>query len=946
MTGRAASRGPGPASERTESAAGTRSARPGRDRVVGRRPELEALTELIDAIPSGFVCLTLAGEPGIGKTTLWREAVRHARERGLVVLSCRPAQSESKLSFAALGDLLAPLSDEALRTLPAPQRRGLEVALLRADTAGTFPNRRAIAAGALSVLGALARAAPVLVAVDDAQWLDASTASVLEFVVRRLDREPVGLVTTVRIAESPTSTFDGIADGERHRRLELGPLSLAALHEILSDRLGHSFSRPTLLKIAQISAGNPFYALELARELLRVGEPRSGSPFPVPCDLRSLAVARIRRLPEATREALLAVCALSHPTTRLVDEDALAPAAEAGIVSVRPEGRVSFRHPLLASAVYDSASPARRRSTHRRLAALVGDPEERARHLSLAADGPDEEIARALERGAVRARSRGAWASAADLLESARLLTPADRHTDAQRRGIEAAEHHAHAGDRRRARDLLTEILAAELPRSLRADALRLLAETSYNDEDFVAARALFTEALAYADDPKLAVRIECGLSHTCAACVDFQGARPHAARALELAEAVGDSALIGEALAFCAMCDFLCGGGVDWAKVERSLALEDPDRVLPLQWRPRTIAALLVLYAGSLSEARERMTAVWDTARKTGDESDLAFALVWLSWLEMRAGDYRLAADYAEQAAMLAATTGSGSVHAWAIAQRAYVHAHRGETAETRSLCEAAHALQRASPVLTGLWAASSLALLELSLGDAAAAFEACRPLTEATERQGLGEPFPLFFLPDALEALVALGELDRAEALIELLEGRGKELDRAWALAVGARCRGLVLSARGELDAAESALRRALVEHDRLEMPFERARTLVSLGRVQRRRKRRRGARETLGAALAVFEEIGASLWAELARAELERTHLREAPRELSPTERRVAELAAQGLTNRRIAQRLHLSEKTVEANLARAYRKLGIRSRAQLGAAMAGGEAARGS
>jgi DNA-binding CsgD family transcriptional regulator len=948
MAGSAASRLAGAAaSERADAgagpAAGTRPARFGLSRVVARRAELEAIAELIDAIPSGFVCLTLAGEPGIGKTTLWQEAVWQAGERGLTVLSCRPARSESKLSFAALGDLLAPLPDEALRALPAPQRRGLEVALLRAD-AGPSSDRRAVAAALLSVLRALARSAPVLLAVDDAQWLDAPTASALEFAVRRLDLEPVGLLTAVRIAESPAPTFERVVGDERRRRVELGPLSLAALHEIVSERLGRSFPRPTLLRIAQISGGNPFYALELARELARVGEPRAGAPFPVPADLRSLAVARIRRLPPATREALLAVAALSHPTTRLVGEDALGPAAEEGIIAVGPEGRVSFRHPLLASAVYDSVSPVRRRSTHRRLAQLVGDPEERARHLSLAADGPDEKIAQALERGATRARCRGAWVSAADLLELARALTPASRPADAQRRGIEAAEHYAHAGDRRRGRELISEILAAELSGALRAEALRVLAEISYHDEDVAAACGLFEEALAHVDDRELEIRIECGLSHSYAAWVDFEGAAPHAHRALELAEAAGSGALLAEGLACCAMCDFLCGRGVDWEKVERSLALEDPHRVLPLQWRPSVIAALLVLYAGRLSEARGRLTAVGKAALASGDESDLAFVLVWLSWLEMHAGDFRTAADHAGQAATLAAMTGSASMHAWALAQRAYVHAHCGEIAETRSLCAEALALPCPSPVLTGLWVSSSLALLELSVGDAAAAFEACRPLTEAIERQGLGEPFPAFFLPDALEALVALGELDRAAALVNALERQGEKLDRAWALATGARCRGLLLSARGELEAAERALRRALAEHDRLETPLERARTLLCLGRLERRRKRRKTARQALGAALALLEEIGASLWADRARAELERTHLREAPRELSPTERQVAELAAGGLTNRRIAQRLHLSEKTVEANLARAYRKLGIRSRAELGAAMAGDETAR--
>jgi DNA-binding CsgD family transcriptional regulator len=182
--------------------------------------------------------------------------------------------------------------------------------------------------------------------------------------------------------------------------------------------------------------------------------------------------------------------------------------------------------------------------------------------------------------------------------------------------------------------------------------------------------------------------------------------------------------------------------------------------------------------------------------------------------------------------------------------------------------------------------------------------------------------------------------------ETLLDAFEGRSRELDRAWTLATGARCRGLLLAARGDLTAAEAAFDRALSEHDRVEMPFERGRTLLCVGRVKRRAKQRKAAREALGGALEIFERVGASLWAALARRELERTHVREAPLELSPSEAQVVQLAAQGLKNREIAERLFLSPKTVEANLARAYRKLGVRSRTELGGAMAQQVASRSS
>jgi DNA-binding CsgD family transcriptional regulator len=282
---------------------------------------------------------------------------------------------------------------------------------------------------------------------------------------------------------------------------------------------------------------------------------------------------------------------------------------------------------------------------------------------------------------------------------------------------------------------------------------------------------------------------------------------------------------------------------------------------------------------------------------------------------------------------------TGSPSIHALVLAQGAYVHAHRGDIAETRRVCdEATELVQHFGYALPTIWIAASLALLELSLEDFRATWQAGKPLTEAIEKQGIGEPATAFFLPDVLEALIGLGELDRAEALIDSFEGRARALDRSWALATGARCRGLLLAARGEFAGAEAALERALVEHERMEMPFEFGRTLFVKGLIERRMRRRARAKESFARALEIFERLPARLWAERTRQELGRTGIRRSSgNELTAGERRVAELAARGLTNREVAVTLFISPKTVEANLSRVYRKLGITSRAQLGARM---------
>jgi DNA-binding CsgD family transcriptional regulator/TolA-binding protein len=908
--------------------------------VVGRENELTFADAFLERAGRRSGVLVFEGEAGIGKTTVWREAVRRADQAGFRTLSCRPGEMETKLALSAVADLLDPVPEETFASLPDPQRKALEVVLLRAAPGRAGMEGRQVATAFRSLLDVLSAERSLLVAVDDVQWVDAASAAVIAFALRRLAGRPIAWLFTRRSGEPAAFGAERLVAPESLARRQLGPLTLAALHHVLKDRLEQPLSRPVLARVHRVSGGNPLYALEIARELLRAGDAPSLGSIPVPDDLRELIAGRVRRLPPGTRDALLACAALSQPTTALVDERALSPGEEADIVSVDSDGRIAFLHPLYASAVYGSASQSRRRALHARLAELVDDVEERARHLALASAEPDERVARALEEGARVARIRGAWESAAELLEQGARLTPAERRNEVHRRTIHAAEHHVHAGDRARARALIEEVLDDSPTRSMRADALRLLGEISYNDGSFEEAKRPFAESIDYADDARLAVVSELGLGYVYSNLWDFPTARLHSERALQRSEAIGEGSLIAEALALHAMMDFLCARGIDWEKVERSLALEDREALATLQRRPSTIAALLLLYAGRHGEARERMRAICATARERGDESDLAFILLWLSWLETRSGDFPAALGLAEEAASLATLTGSPTVEAWVLTQRAYVHAHRGQVAQTRRDCaDAAPLIQRFDFALPTIWVAASLILLELSLGDPRAAWEACEPLVRAVEAQGVGEPVPLFFLPDALEALVALGDLERAEGLLEALEERGRELDRVWALATAARCRGLLLAARGDVAGGAHALEEALAHHERIELPFERARALLVKGGVERRARKRTRAKATLEEALAEFERLGAPLFAKRAREELSRVGLRRSNGdELTPSERRVAQLAATGLTNREIASELFISPKTVEANLSRVYRKLGISSRAQLGARFA--------
>jgi DNA-binding CsgD family transcriptional regulator len=890
----------------------------------------------VDALEDGPRGLLIEGEAGIGKTTLWRAALAEAEARGCVVLRCVTEQAEARLSFVGLADLAEDVSDEWLAAVRSPQREALEVALVRRERAADPPDPAAVAIGFRSLLVRLAEAAPVVVAVDDLQWLDAATARALAFAVRRLEGQRVGVLATAR-APLPGPEPLGLERGlgpERLARLRLGPLGVDAVRRLVESALGYGFPRPTLLRIAQAAGGNPLFAFEIARALGPAPALEPGAPLPVPDSLRELVAGRIADLDPAARQTLLVAAALSHPTLELVEraasERGLIAAEESGLLTLEGE-RVVFAHPLYASAVYSAAASGRRRTLHERLADLVVDPEERVRHRALAATGADERVARELEVAAAAARGRGAWETAGELLEQARALTPYKLAGSARARGVRAAEHHIHAGDRPRARALLESILDEVPPGPTRSDALRLLAEVLYNEQGFGGVAPLLEQAAAQAGGPARAVAAELDLTYVrCNHLGDFEGADPHADRALTLAQEAGDPALLAEALAARVMVDFLIGRDVDWSLVNRALELEGDARAAPLYLRPSSISACLKLWTGRDDEAREELTALRRAASVSGDESDLAYLLTWLASLEILHGDIAAGEALADEAATHASLAGSEFNRAWALAQRTMALAYRGDADAARaSAAEAGEICARFEAGNPMLWTSAALAVLELSQGDAAAAWAALAAPAEAVD--AMEEPMAVVLAP-AVEALIGLGELDRAEAMLDRLQARAEQRDRVWAVAESWRCRGLLLAARGDLDQAHAATARALAEHERITAPLERGRTLLAHGQIARRRKQKRAARESLEAALSLFEPLGAQQWAQRAREDMERLGRRRQD-QLTPSEDRVAALVAKGLSNKEVAQALFVTVHTVEVHLSRIYAKLGVRSRTQL-------------
>jgi DNA-binding CsgD family transcriptional regulator len=903
---------------------------------LGRHLELRRVDAFLDELTVELTALSVVGPAGIGKTTVWRDAVGRAEMRGYLVLAARPSQAERRMAFTGLADLLSVVDAASLQSLPAVQRRAIDVALLREDAGTARPTPRAVATAVLSLLQSLAEAGPVLLAVDDAQWLDVATATALEFALRRLELSAVGVLTGVRVDDQRRPTFDSVVPRERSREMMLGPMSTAALHDIIKRQLDRTFPRPTLVQIATASGGNPFYALEIAREIERSGPPKPGSRVPVPGELRTLVRARVARLPGRARDALLVASCLSQPSLSLIDPDSIAAAEAAEIVRVERDGQIRFTHPLLASAVYESASIARRRSVHRELAGRVGDPEERARQLGLAADGPDETIAAALEAAAERVASRGAPAAAAELARGALELTVDPHDEIATRRAMALAQHLVYAGESLAARQVLEAALPDHPNSELHAELLLRLGSVCYFEGDLDAGYEHLEAALQNTQDAELAARIHVQAAWLAEA--DSLRALGHCDAVLGLIDAEHNPGPYSTALLYGAYLRLTTGQGADDGAVERGRRLQEQAG----SWDEASqVPALWAELNDDFAVARERYEVRLQWSRLIGDENVAQSVLGHLAELECWTGDWERADHLADEALQLAERVGSGAYRKLALYARAYVDVLRGRVDEAQASAEAS------LHTTTGMFASSGLrdvrahqvlGFLALSLQDPSSADVHYTLATEGLDDAGHREPARFRFQPDHVEAVIELGDLTRADALLARLLERVRTFPRPWILATTARCRGLLLAARGDLGGAMAAIDGAIAHHEKLDMPFERGRTLLVRGQVLRRRKERRAARAALEEALASFEQLGSPLWAHRVRAELARIPVRSAPAELTPTEEQIAMLAAGGLTNRVIAERAFVSPKTVEANLARVYSKLGLHSRAELGRAMA--------
>jgi DNA-binding CsgD family transcriptional regulator len=913
--------------------------------VIGREPELARIVDFIGRMSEGVHLTVIDGEAGIGKSTLWLETLDMAVQRSWRVISAQPTEVEASFAFAGLGDLLEATNEGLLRRLPVPQQRALRFALLRDEPDGPPPDNRAVAVALLGVLRLLAEGGPVLLAVDDVQWLDPASSMALAFAIRRLRDEPIGILLARRVesaAPMPLGLDRWAPD--RVDRIVLGPMGPAAIRRLVLADLGVGLPRPALRRIHASSGGNPFVALELARAVASSNaELNVWMDIPATSELSVLLEQRLAALPSITQDALAVAAALPYPTIETVSavegveaDSWLDPAMDARVLEVRDE-RIAFTHPLLASAAHSRTSARRRREIHAVLATLVDDPEEQARHLALATQAPAEFVAHALEDAAKRAYARGAPDAACNLAAEARRRTPVGQPTAALRRSLAEAEYATVACDMPRARAVLETILESSTAGAVRSDVLSRLAAVATRGGDWQSAPGLWREALAENhDDDRLRARIEFGLGSTLDLVRDdIVETIAHLRVARELAERVGDDATVVEALSLEAKNEQRLTGRMPTDMIDRALAREaalPPDR-----WdlRPTDLLAGMLSWTDELPRA----LALWEDERMAAADHGFIVALSWILArmivVEVLTGAWDQAIGHADEAVELAIEGGQVANQAVIIAGRALVTAHLGEVETTRSL--AAEALQLSVPSgaaparRTAAWA---LGLLELSLARPAQAHDHLSTLVEEARSAGIAEPGELTFVPDEVEALIGLGRLAEAESLLDWFEGLAAASHRRGALGASGRCRGSIHAARGDLAQAQSVLERAVAQFDGLSRPFELARTLLVLGRTQRHALRKTHARSSLEAAVVLFDELGARLWSEMAKAELASIGGRmPAGDALTSTEQRVAALVAEGRTNREVAAALFLTDRTVEGHLTRIYAKLQIRSRSEL-------------
>ncbi|HSS80404.1 MAG TPA: AAA family ATPase [Gaiellaceae bacterium] len=879
--------------------------------LVGRSRELTRIESLAEEARNGRTrALLVTGEAGIGKTSLLEAAADGAQE--FRALRARGIQSEYDLPYASLLELLQPLLGR-LDALPAAQRRALCGALGLGPANG---GALAVAGAAATLLAAAAAERPLLALVDDVQWVDAASAGVFAFAARRLHDVPLLTVMSLREPLLAPVELDGL------ERLRLAPLDQQAATELLAA----GGLEPSLqAAVSEQAAGNPLVLVELAR---------AGRAAGIEAEelAERLFGARVRVLNSAARAALLAI-SLSTACDRTVAAtiaggEALQPLEELSLVVTRGR-RVEPSHPLLRSFVLGLSDGPEQLAAHAALAAALPDGDDRTRHRALAQTGPDAALAAEVESLGVRGGNGFAvWA----LERSAELSPPGPERT---RRRLAAARAAFAARDIAAAEHLVAEF-RREGANGLGVDAAELEASILLADGSLVPGAERLQRAAGDIEQsaPARAAKLLAAAVTPLLYAGRLDDAERVAVHARRLAGSRDPVARLHAETAYADVCVGL-GRWDEGRKTHRAAAAEADRSQLIRDDPDATLWLIEALHSGGLDDrARELALAAASHARQTGSVGSLTGALQMLFSIEFVCGRIGPATAAATEELEVAAGFGRLMDHKEALGHLAWGAAHSGDEVACRELVTKRYELSERLGDDALLH--PSLGVLELGLGRADAAVSTLQRTLRTSALRGYRPEAEVWIVTGELvEALLLAGRRAEASDLLETFAAGARSIGRPHALSIAERCRGLL----AEPDAFDTAFEAALAYDQEEPRPLERARTILCWGMRLRRSKRRTEARARLSEAQEELDRLGSELWSARARAELaasgQRLRRRDAPGggELTARERQVAELVAEGLSNRAVAERLFLSTNTIETHLRHIFQKLGVQSRTEL-------------
>ncbi|KAA1419232.1 AAA family ATPase [Nocardioides humilatus] len=902
--------------------------------VIGRDDELSTLLALVDRLPdSGPATATVVAAAGMGKSALavaFRDALL---DRDVTLLTSRPLEAEGQLSFSALGDLFDPLPEEEYDDLPAPQRAAIRSALLLDDGDGAEP--RAVALAVRGVLRNQASKQPVIVLVDDAQWVDDASAAALSQSLPRLTDVPVLVVAWARPSGRPVG--DWLPDWPR-TELGLDPLPLSAIFHVVQHHLDVTLTRSELRAVGEASGGNPLHALEFARH--RAHGP--GASF------EGLLTERIIGLPRPTRRALLATALCAAPTaTRLAEAlggtveellDDLEPAVAGGLI--RLGSLINFQHPLYLEAAIDSVAAEEQVAMHEALSRVEPLEEARVRHRALADTAPDEALAAELTEASRKAWARAAWLAATELLRLA-IARSEDRAARDQR-ALELARRLVLNGDPQDAAQILTDLRATPGGPSYWAATVELCKLHTLN-EQYDDAKSLARELDAADLSPEDYARavVEGEIDMLLGRRETINESYEEALRRLESEpDRPGLSALRAAVLVPLAYHRYQEALPFQ-DLIDEAVELDEREPMERIAYGPLMMAAIHQMTSGRFDEARQGFGAILRASLESGDDLAVPVIYSYLGSLEARACRFDEARRQAEEGLVAAASMPGFLPMITNILVSIDVHVGNVERALARSdeVREMHGTLDDPSQEAT--WSVGRMAAL-VAAGRMEEAYEFSVRIRELVDRLGLRHPADPMIAPTILDVLLETGRLDEAEDYLADVRARARKIDLEAMLAELVRHEVTLTAARGDLDAAAAMVPAMIAGLDELPsgmvvQPVERARAWWAAGKVFRRGRSRRQATEALEKAVEIFEEIGCTRRAALARADLDRTGSRRSKTVLTEAELAVARAAAAGRRNNEIAEQLFLSVKTVESLLTRCYRKLGIRSRVELAGAL---------